>query len=84
MDLFLSALLLVGGAFLVLWLGANTRKRDSEALDREVSLDFEEELDLSEPVSASDSPDKMEKLIEWLEEDDENDRDDEEEVFEIK
>jgi hypothetical protein len=84
MDVFLSALLLVGGVFFAFWLSAKNRKRDSEALDREVSRDFEEEFELKEPSVINHSSPEMEDLIEWLEEDMKEDQTQEEDTFEIR
>ena len=69
MDIFLSVLLLVGGAILALWFNAKNRKRDSEALEKEVSQDFEEEYDLREQSSGTELGPEMEDLIDWIEED---------------
>jgi hypothetical protein len=69
MDIFLSVLLFVGGAILAFWLNAKNRKRDSEALEREVSQDFEEEYDLSEQTAGAELGPEMEGLIDWLEDD---------------
>ena len=69
MDIFLSVLLLVGGAILAFWLNAKNSKRDSEALEREVSQDFEEEYDLSEQSAGPELGPEMEVLIDWIEED---------------
>ena len=84
MDIFLSALLLVGGVFFAFWLSVKNRKRDSEALDREVSRDFEEEFELKESSVINHSSPEMEDLIEWLEEDMREDETQEEDTFEIK
>ena len=66
MDIFLSVLLLVGGAILALWFNAKNRKRDSEALEKEVSQDFEEEYDLREQSSGTELGPEMEDLIDWV------------------
>jgi hypothetical protein len=86
MDVFLSGLLLVGGVIFAFWISAKNRKRDSEALDREVSRDFEEEFELTKASDVNSSSPEMEDLIEWLEEDMKEDgsEEDEENVFEIK
>ena len=84
MDVFLAALLISGGVLFACWLNAKNRKRDSEALDREVSRDFEEEFDLSEPTLINESVPEMEGLIEWLEEDIEENQSQEEDTFEIR
>ena len=85
MDIFLSVLLLVGGAILAFWLNAKNRKRDSEALEREVSQDFEEEYDLSEQGAGTELGPEMEDLIDWIEEDIRLDQDSQdEETFEIR
>ena len=85
MDIFLSVLLLVGGVILAFWLNAKNRKRDSEALEREVSQDFEEEYDLSEQGAETELSPEMEDLIDWIEEDISLDQDSqEEETFEIR
>ena len=86
MDVFLTVLLLVGGVFFAFWLSAKNKKRDSEALDREVSRDFEEEFELTESSAINPSSPEMEDLIEWLEEDMKEDQslDDEDNVFEIR
>lgn len=84
MDVFLSALLLVGGVFFAFWLSVKNRKRDSEALDREVARDFEEEFELKESSVINHSSPEMEDLIEWLEEDMREDETQEEDTFEIK
>ena len=84
MDVFLSALLLVGGGFFAFWLSVKNRKRDSEALDREVARDFEEEFELKESSVINHSSPEMEDLIEWLEEDMREDETQEEDTFEIK
>ena len=86
MDVFLSVLLLVGGVIFALWISAKNRKRDSEALDREVTRDFEEEFELTESSAINPSSPEMEDLIEWLEEDMKEDQslDDEDNVFEIR
>tara|TARA_B100000902_G_scaffold1363_1_gene1775 strand:+ start:130 stop:387 length:258 start_codon:yes stop_codon:yes gene_type:complete len=85
MDVFLSFLLLVGGAILAFWLNARNRKLDTEALEREVSQDFEEEYDLSEHSVGTELGPEMEDLIDWIEEDirlDEESKD--EDTFEIR
>ena len=86
MDVFLSVLLLVGGVFFAFWLSAKNRKRDSETLDREVTRDFEEEFELTEPSSMDHSSPEVEDLVEWLEEDMKEDQslEDEDNVFEIR
>ena len=86
MDIFLSGLLLVGGVFFAFWLSAKNRKRDSETLDREVTRDFEEEFELTEPSAMDHSSPEVEDLIEWLEEDMKEDQslEDEDDVFEIR
>ena len=84
MDVFLSVLLLVGGVFFAFWLSVKNRKRDSEALDREVARDFEEEFELKESSVINHSSPEMEDLIEWLEEDMREDKTQEEDTFEIK
>ena len=84
MDVFLSALLLVGGVFFAFWLSVKNRKRDSEALDKEVARDFEEEFELKESSVINHSSPEMEDLIEWLEEDMREDETQEEDTFEIK
>lgn len=86
MDVFLSVLLLVGGVIFALWISAKNRKRDSEALDREVTRDFEEEFELTEASAINPSSPEMEDLIEWLEEDMKEDQslEDEDNVFEIR
>ena len=85
MDIFLSGLLLVGGAILAFWLNAKNRKLDSEALEREVSQDFEEEYDLSEQTAGTELGPEMEGLIDWLEDDIRLDQQSQEEdTFEIR
>lgn len=85
MDIFLSVLLLVGGAILAFWLNAKNRKCDSEALEREVSQDFEEEYDLSEQSAATELGPEMEDLIDWIEEDIRLDQESQDEdTFEIR
>jgi len=85
MDIFLSVLLLVGGAILALWLNAKNRKRDSEALEKEVSQDFEEEYDLREQSSGTELGPEMEDLIDWIEEDIRLDQESQDEdTFEIR
>ena len=69
MDVFLSFLLLVGGAILAFWLNAKNRKHDTEALEREISQDFEEEYDLSAQSPGTELGPEMEDLIDWIEED---------------
>ena len=86
MDVFLSVLLLVGGVFFAFWLSGKNRKRDSEALDREVTRDFEEEFELTKASGLNSASPEMENVIEWLEEDMKEDgsQEDEENIFEIK
>ena len=85
MDIFLSVLLLVGGAILAFWLNAKNRKRDSEALEREVSQDFEEEYDLNEQSAGTELGPEMEDLIDWIEEDIRLDQESQDEdTFEIR
>ena len=85
MDIFLSVLLLVGGAILAFWLNAKNRKRDSEALEREVSQDFEEEYDLNEQSARTELGPEMEDLIDWIEEDIRLDQESQDEdTFEIR
>jgi hypothetical protein len=86
MDIFISVLLLVGGVIFALWISAKNRKRDSEALDSEVTRDFEEEFELTESSAINPSSPEMEDLIEWLEEDMKEDQslEDEDDVFEIR
>ena len=85
MDIFLSVLLLVGGAILALWFNAKNRKRDSEALEKEVSQDFEEEYDLREQSSGTELGPEMEDLIDWIEEDIRLDQESQDEdTFEIR
>ena len=87
MDIFLSVLLLVLGGILAFWLNAKNRKRDSEALEREVSRDFEEEYDLGEQGQGSGTVlgPEMEDLIDWIEEDIRLDQESQDEdTFEIR
>ena len=86
MDVFLSVLFLVGGVIFAFWLSAKNRKRDSEALDREVTRDFEEEFELTKASGLNSASPEMENVIEWLEEDMKEDgsQEDEENIFEIK
>lgn len=85
MDIFLSVLLLVGGAILAFWLNSKNRKRDSEALEREVSQDFEEEYDLNEQSAGTELGPEMEDLIDWIEEDIRLDQESQDEdTFEIR
>ena len=84
MDIFLSGLLLVCGVVFAFWLSAKNRKRDSEALDREVSRDFEEEFEIKEQSAMDRSPSEMEDLIEWLEEDMRENQAQDEDTFEIR
>ena len=85
MDIFLSGLLLVGGAILAFWLNAKNRKRDSEALEKEVSQDFEEEYDLSAQSPGTELGPEMEDLIDWIEEDTRLDQESQDEhTFEIR
>ena len=85
MDIFLSGLLLVGGAILAFWLNAKNRKRDSEALEREVSHDFEVEYDLSEQSAGTERGSEMEELIDWIEADIRLDQESQDEdTFEIR
>ncbi len=85
MDIFLSVLLLVGGAILAFWLNSKNRKRDSEALEREVSQDFEEEYDLNEQSAGTELRPEMEDLIDWIEEDIRLDQESQDEdTFEIR
>ena len=85
MDIFLSVFLLVGGAILAFCLNAKNRKRDSEALEKEVSQDFEEEYDLSAQSPGTELGPEMEDLIDWIEEDIRLDQESQDEdTFEIR
>lgn len=80
----MSGFLLVGGIFFAFWLSAKNRKRDLETLDVELSLDFEEEFKLKEPLAMDQSSPELEDLVEWLEEDMRESQTEEEDTFEIR
>jgi hypothetical protein len=69
MDIVISVLLIVGSMFFAYFLFKQNRRRDQDALDEEIDDDFSEEFGLPESPSGDLSPESMEKVVDWLEDD---------------
>ena len=69
MDIVVSALLFVGSIFFAYFVYKQNRRRDEDALDEEIEQDFTDEFGLPESPSGDLSPESMEKVVDWLEDD---------------
>ena len=74
MDIVISALLIVGSMFFAFFMFKENRRRDQDALDEEIDKDFTEEFGLPESPSGALPPERMEEIVDWLEDDLKNDR----------
>ena len=69
MDVVISALLFIGSIFFAYFVYKQNRRRDEDALDEEIEQDFTDEFGLPESPSGDLSPESMEKVVDWLEDD---------------
>ena len=69
MDVVISALLFIGSMFFAYFVYKQNRRRDEDALDEEIEQDFIDEFGLPESPSGDLSPESMEKVVDWLEDD---------------
>jgi len=69
MDVVISALLFIGSMFFAYFVYKQNRRRDEDALDEEIEQDFTDEFGLPESPSGDLSPESMEKVVDWLEDD---------------
>jgi hypothetical protein len=69
MDVVIPVLIFLGSFLLAYFIFKESRRRDENALDEEIDQDFTEEFDLPESPSSDLSPESMEKVVDWLEDD---------------
>ena len=69
MDIVLAVVLFLGSFLLAYFIWKKNRSQDQKALDEEIDRDFIEEFGLDNSQEGDLSPESMEKVINWLEDD---------------
>lgn len=69
MDVVLAVVLFLGSFLLAYFIWKKNRRQDQKALDEEIDRDFIEEFGLDKSQEEDLSPETMEKVVDWLEDD---------------
>ena len=69
MDVVLAVVLFLGSFLLAYFIWKKNRRQDQKALDEEIDSDFIEEFGLDKSQEGDLSPESMEKVVDWLEDD---------------
>jgi len=69
MDVVIPVLIFLGSFLLAYFVFKESRRRDENALDEEIDRDFVEEFGLPKSLSGDLTPENMEKVVDWLEDD---------------
>ncbi len=69
MDVVLALVLFLASFLLAYFIWKKNRSQDQKALDEEIDRDFIEEFGLDNSQEGDLSPESMEKVINWLEDD---------------
>ena len=69
MDVVLAVVLFVGSFLFAYFIWKKNRRQDQKALDEEIDSDFIEEFGLDKSQEGDLSPESMEKVVDWLEDD---------------
>ena len=69
MDVVLAVALFLGSFLLAYFIWKKNRGQDQKALDEEIDRDFIEEFGLDKSQAGDLSPESMEKVVDWLEDD---------------
>ena len=69
MDIVLAVVLFLGSFLLAYFIWKKNKTQDQKALDEEIDSDFIEEFGLDESQEGDLSPESMEKVVGWLEDD---------------
>jgi len=69
MDVVLAVVLFLGSFLLAYFIWKKNRRQDQKALDEEIDRDFIEEFGLDKSQKGDLSPETMEKVVDWLEDD---------------
>ena len=69
MDIVLAVVLFFGSFLLAYFIWKKNRRQDQKALDEEIDRDFIEEFGLDKSQAGDLSPESMEKVVDWLEDD---------------
>ena len=69
MDAVLAVVLFLGSFLLAYFIWKKNRRQDQKALDEEIDRDFIEEFGLDKSQEEDLSPETMEKVVDWLEDD---------------
>ena len=69
MEVVLAVVLFLGSFLLAYFIWKNNRRQDQKALDEEIDRDFIEEFGLDKHQEGDLSPESMEKVVDWLEDD---------------